>query len=221
MRTGLLGGSFNPIHNAHLRIAGEAQAECNLDRIIFIPAADPPHKPIAGEISFEQRSGMVKRAIAGRADFEISLIEAERSGKSYSIDTIRIFRELYPYDALFFIIGGDSFLEIGTWRCFGDIFSNCNLIVVERPGFLISDRINALPESVRERFHLDGKSGRLLHDSGHSVTFVTGSPMELSSTEIRQLAAAGADISKYVPPDVAEYISQQRIYTDAEKNSEN
>ena len=212
MRIGLLGGSFNPIHNAHLRIAGEAQEACLLDRVIFIPAADPPHKPVAGDVSFERRSTMVRMAIAGRPAFEMSTIEAERDGKSYSIDTILTFRERFAGDDLFFIIGGDSFLEIGSWHRYAGIFSLCNLIVVERPGSPFINPVEALPEAVRGAFTLDGKTGRLTHESGTSVFFVAGSPLELSSTEIRRLAAAGADITRYVPPEVAAYISQQRIY---------
>ena len=212
MKIGLLGGSFNPVHNAHLRIAEEAQAACRLDRVVFIPAADPPHKPVAGGISFATRSTMVSMAITGRADFEMSTIEAERGGKSYSIDTIRAFRERFPGAELFFIIGGDSFLEIGTWHRYAEIFCSCSLIVVERPGCLISNPLAALPDEVRGLFSLDGETGRLTHESGNSVFFIKGSPQELSSTEIRRFAASGADISKYVPPDVAAYISQQRIY---------
>ncbi len=211
MRIGLLGGSFNPVHNAHLRIAGEAQAACLLDRIIFVPAADPPHKLLAGDISFEDRSQMVRMAIASRPDFEMSTVEAERGGKSYSIDTIRTFRERLPGDDLFFIIGGDSFLELGTWHRFAEIFCLCNLIVVERPGCPVSNPIDILPVDVKMLFSL-GTTGRLTHQSGTTVTFITGSPQELSSTEIRRLAAGGADITRYVPPDVAAYISQQRIY---------
>lgn len=212
MRIGLLGGSFNPIHDAHLRIAGEAQVACLLDRVIFIPAADPPHKLLAGDVSFEQRSTMVSLAIAGRGDFEMSTIEAERAGKSYSIDTIRTLRERFAGDELFFIIGGDSFLEIGTWHSYAGIFSLCNLIVVERPGYPVINPLDALPEAVRGAFSLDGETGRLTHLSGNSIFFITGSPLELSSTQIRRLAAAGADLTRYVPPDVAAYISQQRIY---------
>jgi len=212
MRTGLLGGSFNPVHNAHLRIAGEAQRFCLLDRVIFVPAADPPHKPVAGDISFAHRSEMVRIAITGRAGFEISTLEAERSGKSYSIDTIRIFREQFPDDDLFFIIGADSFLELGTWHRYGELFHSCNLIVVERPGCPVSNRIAALPEAVRAEFTYDHDNCRLMHQSGTFVCFITGTPLEISSTEIRRLAAAGADISTSVPPDVAAYISQQRIY---------
>ena len=212
MRIGLLGGSFNPIHNAHLRIAWAAQVFCRLDRVIFIPAADPPHKSVAGEVSFACRSEMVSMAIADRAGFEISTVEAERSGKSYSIDTIRIFRERFPDDELFFIIGADSFLEIGTWRHYAEIFQSCNLAVVERPGSSVNDRIAALPKAVREEFSFDCVDGRLRHHLGTTISFITGTPLDISSTAIRRLAAADADLSSSVPPDVAAYISQKRIY---------
>ena len=212
MRIGLLGGSFNPVHNAHLRIAAEAQNLFRLDRVIFIPAAAPPHKPVAGDVSFACRSEMVSIAIAGRAGFEMSPLEAERSGKSYSIDTIRIFRERFPDDDLYFIIGADSFLEISTWHRYDELLRSCHLIVVERPGSPVSDLITALPEAVRMEFTQDRHERRLRHISGTTISCITGTPLEISSTEIRRRAAADADISASVPPDVAAYISQQRIY---------
>ena len=212
MRIGLLGGSFNPIHSAHLRIAEEAQRACLLERVRFIPAADPPHKTLAGAVPFETRCRMVQLAIAGKTDFELSTIEGQRVGKSYSIDTIRIFLELYPDDELFFIIGGDSFLEIGAWHCYAEIFSSCSLIVAERPGSQTGDRLGTLPQRVRGEFSYDPVTDRLLHRSGNSITFVQGRPQELSSTEIRTLAASGENIEHLVPPAVAAYISQQRIY---------
>jgi len=213
VRIGLLGGSFNPVHNAHLRIAGAAQVFCRLDRIIFIPAADPPHKSVAGEVSFACRSEMVSIAIAGRAGFEMSTVEAERSGKSYSIDTIRIFQEQFPEDDLFFIIGADSFLEIGTWHRYGEILNSCHLIVLARPGSPVSDRIAALPKAVRNEFTFDNdNSGLLRHLSDTTISFITAIPLDISSTAIRRLAATDDDISAFVPPDVAAYISQKRIY---------
>ena len=130
MKIGLLGGSFNPIHNAHLEIAEQAGLACGLERVIFIPAADPPHKKLAGDVPFELRCRMVELAIAARPGFELSIIEGERSGKSYSIDTINAFRAKAPQNELFFIIGGDSFLEIGLWHRFDSIFRSCCLIVM-------------------------------------------------------------------------------------------
>jgi nicotinate-nucleotide adenylyltransferase len=212
MRIGLLGGSFNPVHNAHLSIAEAAQSVCLLDRVIFIPATDPPHKPLAGDVSFEHRSHMVSIAIAGRSGFEMSTIEAERGGKSYSIDTIMTFRDMFPMAELFFIIGSDSFKEIGLWYRYADIFRACSLIVVERPGHEISDPYGSLPSAIKGTFRYDEESRRLMQDSGHSVCFVQGTPQNISSTEIRRLAATGNSITHLVPPSVAAYISQQRIY---------
>ena len=213
MRVGLLGGSFNPVHNAHLTIADRAERACDLQRIIFIPAADPPHKPIAGDVSFTHRARMVQLAIAGRSDFQLSTIEAERGGKSYSIDTIQAFRTELPASELFFIIGGDSFLELGSWHRYEDIFVACNRIVVERPGHTLESPYDRLPPGVKGCFAppVAGES-RLRHHSGTAIHFITGEPLELSSTEIRRQAAAGADISRFVQPYVAAYISQQRIY---------
>ncbi len=213
MNIGLLGGSFNPVHNAHLRIADGAKRACGLERIIFIPAADPPHKILAGDVSFDQRAQMVRLAIAGHGDYELSSIEAERGGKSYSIDTIRGFRDRCPDSELFFIIGGDSFLDIGSWHRYPDIFASCNLIVVERPGHPLADPFDHLPEAVKNCFTaaMDG-TGCLWHESGHGIYFITGAPLELSSTEIRRRAAGGMDITRLVPMDVAAYISHQRIY---------
>lgn len=212
MKTGLLGGTFNPVHNAHFRIAAAAQQACQLDRIFFIPTADPPHKPLAGDISFEHRAEMVRMAIAGNSVFEISTVEAERSGKSYSIDTIGVFMEQYPDDELFFIIGGDSFIEIATWHRYADIFASCNLIVVERPGSHFVNPLDALPDAVKELFRLDVANNCLMHESGNRIFFITGTPFDLSSTEIRRLVATESDISSFVTPEVAAYILQQRIY---------
>lgn len=214
MKIGLLGGSFNPIHNAHLEIAEQARLACALERVVLIPAADPPHKKLAGDVPFERRCRMVELAIATRPGFELSTIEGERSGKSYSIDTIHAFRVKAPQDELFFIIGGDSFLEIGLWHRYAAIFSSCSLIVMERPGCTIIDPLKALPDAVRKSFCFEGETRRLIHFSGHKVYFVRGMPQEVSSTEIRRLAADGKSIDHLVPKDVAAYISQQRIYSE-------
>lgn len=214
MKIGLMGGTFNPVHLAHLRIAEEARELCALDRLIFIPAADPPHKPLAGEVPFEQRFEMVRLAIAGNPVFDLSDIEAHRPGKSYSVDTISSFHNNYPGDELFFIIGSDSFLEIGLWHRFAEIFPLCNLIVVERPGRPVGNPPAALPIAIQGEFSYNIKLNRLEHHSGRHVYFLKGCLLEISSTKIRQLAATGRSITYLVPPDVEAYIKEQRIYTE-------
>ncbi|OGT97760.1 MAG: nicotinate (nicotinamide) nucleotide adenylyltransferase [Geobacteraceae bacterium GWC2_48_7] len=211
MKIGLMGGTFNPVHIAHLRIAEEARECCSLDRVFFIPAADPPHKPIAGEITFLQRCAMVQQAIKGNRYFELSTVEGERSGKSYSIDTIKRFVDDFPDDSLYFIIGSDSFLEIGLWHCYESIFSLCNIIVVERPGAPVTDQLHALPAALRSQFE-QGSESNLTHQSGKKVHFTTGCPIAVSSSKIRALAAAGRSIKYLVPPDAEMYITKKRIY---------
>lgn len=214
MNIGLMGGTFNPVHLAHLRIAEEARESFRLDRVVFIPAADPPHKPLAGEVPFSQRCEMVRLAIAGNPAFELSDIEGERPGKSYSIDTINFFRREYPGDSFSFIIGSDSFLEIGLWHRYDEIFRACNLIVVERPGRPVADPMAALPVAIRGEFGYTPESRRLQHASGQSVHFMTGCPLDISSTGIRQQVAAGRSITYLVPSTVEAYINTQRIYTE-------
>ena len=214
MNIGLMGGTFNPVHLAHLRIAEEARESFGLQRVVFIPAADPPHKPLAGEVPFFQRCEMVRLAIAGNHSFELSDIEGQRPGKSYSIDTINGFRREYPEDSFSFIIGSDSFLEIGLWHRYDEIFRACSLIVVERPGRPVADPLAALPVAIREEFGYTPASRRLQHSSGHSVHFMTGCPLDISSTGIRQQVAAGRSITYLVPSTVEAYINTQRIYTE-------
>lgn len=214
MNIGLMGGTFNPVHLAHLRIAEEARERCGLDRVLFVPAADPPHKPLAGEVSFGQRCEMVRLAIADNPDFELSDIEGQRGGKSYSIDTISRFRSDHPGDGLYFIIGSDSFLEIGLWHRYAEIFRLCSLIVVERPGCPISHPFVALPAPVQAEFVYHAVSRRLEHAVGTTVQFLTGSPLEISSSEIRRLTATGHSIKYLVPPQVEMYIKEQRIYSE-------
>jgi nicotinate-nucleotide adenylyltransferase len=214
MNIGLMGGTFNPVHYAHLRIAEEAREMCVLDRVIFIPAADPPHKALAGDVSFQSRCEMVSLAISGNKSFELSDIEGQRPGKSYSIDTIAAFRAMYPMARIFFIIGSDSFLEIGLWHRYAEIFESCSLIVLDRPGLKISDPLSALPAVIRGKFEYNPVSHLLEHVSGNTVQLLEGCPLDISSSEIRRLAGAGLSINYLVPPEVEAYIKQQRIYNE-------
>lgn len=208
-----MGGTFNPPHLAHLTCAAEAMSACSLEQVLFVPANDPPHKPLAHDISFHIRCELVMLAIADRPEFLLSTIEGERRGKSYSIDTLSALVNRYPDDQLYFIIGSDSFSELGLWHRYAEIVRLCSMIVLERPGREIIDPYHALPVAIRSEFRYSYESRRLHHFSGTTICFVTGTPQAISSTEIRARVAAGQSITHLVPPAVEAYITTQRIYS--------
>lgn len=215
MKTGILGGTFNPIHIAHLRTAEAVRDTFALNRIIFIPAAAPPHKPMTVELPFAIRCEMARLAAADNPAFEVSEIEGRRKGKSYSIDTIRELRAEHPGDEFFFIVGSDSFLDIGSWREYTAIFDACNVIVMERPGAEVPDLAAALPVAIAPQFCYHAAEKRLAHRSGYSVYYLAGVPLDISSSAIRKLARLGRSIRYLVPDPVERYITEQRIYSDA------
>ncbi len=214
MRTGILGGTFNPIHLAHLRVAEEVRERCALDRIVFIPAADPPHKPIAEEVSFAHRMAMVREAIEDNPAFVASDLEARRAGKSYSVDTLEILRAEAPEDEFFFIIGMDSFRDLASWRDYRRLFALTHLVVASRPGVEMRNPLEFLPIALREEFcYLCDKSlKKLRHSSGHEVIFLEEVFLDISSTRIRTLVAQQQSIRYLVPDAVATYIREHGLY---------
>lgn len=212
MKIGILGGTFNPIHNAHLRVAETVLDRLALDRVIFIPAATPPHKELANEISFEHRRNMVELAISDNPHFAVSDIEQQRGGRSYTVDTLRELRLSAPQDELFFIIGSDSFIEISSWFSFSEIFNLANIVVVERPEAAISDLTAPLPVAIRSEFCYIPDEMRLTHRSGFSVFYLPDTPLAISSSAVRQLLRKGRSIRYLVPDRVVRYIHEKRIY---------
>ena len=215
MKIGILGGTFNPIHIAHLRIAEEVRERFGLEKVVFVPAAAPPHKPLAGDLPFPDRYEMVRLAITGNPRFDLSDLEGRREGKSYSIDTLRTLRRELPSDEFFFIIGSDSFLDLGSWHEYAAIFSLCNIVVVERPGSIVPRPDQALPAALAHEFCYHDAEKRLAHRSGYSVYYLEGVPLDVSSSAVRELARSGWSL-RYLVPDVVEhYIKEQRLYSDA------
>ncbi len=212
MNIGIFGGTFNPIHNAHLRIAQESLDQFSLSRVIFVPAADPPHKPQGSQLPFAHRLTMVRLATRDNSSFSVSEMEGERSGKSYSIDTLRAFRDQYPADRLFFIMGSDSFAEIGMWHEYPAIFATASLIVVGRPGSAGMSLSSALPVAISGRFCYDLAANRLTHCSGTTVSYLDGVPLAISSSSIRDLLRRGRSI-RYLLPDIVErYLKEHALY---------
>jgi nicotinate-nucleotide adenylyltransferase len=211
MKVGIFGGTFNPVHFAHLRIVEEIREALALEKVIFVPAATPPHKPLADDLSFAERLKMVDLAIRGNPFFTVSDVEGQREGKSYSVDTLHVFKELFPDDEFFFIMGSDSFADIRAWKNYAAIFSLCNIVTIARPGTHINLR-DALPVDIAHEFCYHESQNRLSHRSGYSVYSIEGTQLDISSTAIRSLIRQGKSIKYLLPATVEHYIKQQRFY---------
>lgn len=213
MRLGILGGTFNPVHNGHLRMAELAEQHCALERVLFLPAADPPHKPLAGAVAFADRLAMVEAALAGHARFVASDLEAQRPGKSYSVETLEWLHRLHPDDEFFFIIGGDSFRDIASWWEFARLFSLTHIVVIPRAGAALPhDPRGTLPVAMRGEFCYDAAAGVLRHQSGNQVILLAEYGPDISSTRIRALLAEKQSVSSLLPAAVANYINSHGLY---------
>lgn len=212
MKLGILGGTFNPIHRAHLQIARDVLAHCGLDRVLFIPAAAPPHKAVANETPFHHRLAMVNAAIADTPAFSSSDLEAQRSGKSFSVETLELLRQDDPDGERYFIIGLDSYRDIASWWNYPRLFELANLVVAIRPGIEIGDPRQVLPVAMHEEFCYDGDSKKMRHKSGNYVIFLEEVQQDISSTDIRRRVAARQPFRHLVPPAVADYIDQHALY---------
>ena len=217
-RIGLLGGTFNPIHNAHLAIARQAREMLELDRVVMIPSGDPPHKPSNGLASAKDRYEMVRLALASDPSLAISDVEVRRSGKSYSIDTVRRLQQEYGNETrLYFLIGLDAFLEFATWREPETLLTLCSFVVLSRPG-LSFQALSTLPLIPRlpqaSLMDLDqGRTARLDVQIGlQSLICLRVAPSTVSASDIRERIARGASTANLLPPAVESYILQHHIY---------
>jgi nicotinate-nucleotide adenylyltransferase len=217
-RIGLLGGTFNPIHNAHLAIARQAREMLALDRVVMIPSGDPPHKPSNGLASAKDRYEMVRLALASDPHLAISDVEVRRSGKSYSIDTVRLLQQEYGNETrLHFLIGLDAFLEFPTWREPETLLTLCSFVVLSRPG-LSFQALSTLPLIPRlpqaSLTDLDqGRAVRLDVPIGlQSLICLRVAPSTVSASDIRGRIARGASTANLLPPAVESYILQHHIY---------
>jgi nicotinate-nucleotide adenylyltransferase len=210
-KIGLFGGTFNPIHLGHLRGAEEIREGFSLDQVIFIPSAIPPHKAMEEIIDAGHRLEMVRLATVSNSFFSISDIELSRAGKSYSIDTLRHFREGCT-DNLFFILGGDAFVEIETWKDYKNLFTLCHFIVMARPGFQKTPVASQLPGALNDHFHYDPEMKAWVHASGHHLTFREISFLDISSTKVRELIERGESVRYLIPPETEAYVHQHGLY---------
>ena len=204
-RIGIFGGSFNPIHLAHLILAERARVERALDTVLFVPAAHPPHKPpqSAGVLApAERRLRMVELAVEGNPGFEASSLELEREGPSYTLLTVRQVRQRRgPEAELFLVMGADSVLDVPNWWHAEELAREAEVIALERPGFALDEGLEGLVPVLGERWVR--RVGELR---------VRAPLLGISATEIRRRLAAGESVRYMVPAPVLEYISAYGLY---------
>jgi nicotinate-nucleotide adenylyltransferase len=197
VRLGVLGGTFDPIHYAHLVIAEEARVRLQLDRVLFVPSGQPPHKLTKAVSPTDHRLAMVQLAIASNPYFELSRLDADRCGPCYSVDLLEVLSgRLEPTDELYFIVGLDSLAELPTWHDPARLIRLCRLVVVRRPGYHL--------DLVQLETDLPGVVDRL--------TFIEAPEMGISSTEIQHRVQAGLPIKYQLPEAVEGYIFGHGLY---------
>jgi nicotinate-nucleotide adenylyltransferase len=228
MNTGLFGGTFDPVHRGHLALAQAAMEQYKLHRICFVPANVPPHKQRQPLTPFIHRFAMLALATAQEKAFVPSLLEAptdeapsrkdRQENPNYTIDTIRRLKQSFKAsDKLFVLIGMDAFADIAKWHQAEALFRECEFIIASRPGYSLADVANALPESLRPRpevtkpFHKQAATGDLVL-KGATLHLMGDLHQSASATAIREAAAKGKPLGRFVDPTVAVYIKKMGLY---------
>ncbi|GAB4309847.1 MAG: nicotinate-nucleotide adenylyltransferase [Phototrophicales bacterium] len=199
-RLGILGGTFDPPHYAHLILAQHAYEELELDRVLFVPAGVPPHKQVT-RTTVEDRVNMINMAIADNERFELSRVEIDRPGPHYTIDTIRILHDQFPQAELFFIMGGDVYRDLPNWERPQELFATAKLAVavMRRPGFGNPD--------LRLDMHHD-----VIPDLEKNAVLLNSPLVEFSSTDIVERLLQGKSVRYMVPDNILQYIAQHGLY---------
>ena len=237
MNIGLFGGTFDPVHKGHMALARAAMEQCQLHRILFVPANIPPHKQKQPLLPFVHRFAMLALATAEEKAFVPSLLEAPeedvaasraavqpkaksapKPSPNYTIDTVRRLKQSFKAsDKLFFLIGMDAFADIAKWHQSEALFRECEFVVASRPGYSLADVANALPEKLRPRpevtkpFHKQAATGDLMLP-GASIHLLADLHQAASATAIREAAAAGKPLGRFLDAPVFEYIRKMGLY---------
>ncbi len=198
MKIGILGGAFNPVHNGHINLADNYFSDLHLDKIIFIPTSVPPHKTSQNLASAQDRINMLKLALCDRKNYEVSTIEFERAGKSYTYDTLQELKLIYPDGEFFLILGADQFMTFHYWYKFKEILATVTICTSARENEQEKKKMLDYAKTLDE---LDGRY------------YISDKPvLNLSSSDVRQMIKDGLDISSLVPAKVCDYISEKRLY---------
>ncbi|QSX08202.1 nicotinate-nucleotide adenylyltransferase [Alkalibacter rhizosphaerae] len=198
LKIGVLGGTFNPIHNGHLLLAESARDRLGLDKVLFIPTGNNPLKTTDWDIDANLRYEMTKRGIDGNEFFEVSDIEIKREGYTYTIDTLEELEKIYPGDEIYFIVGADIVFEIDSWKRADEVLRKINLVTTFRPGY-DQDRLDRRVEELREFY-------------GARILKLFAPEMDISSSEIRSRVKHGYSIRYLLPRSVETYIYEKELY---------
>ncbi|MBI3144367.1 MAG: nicotinate-nucleotide adenylyltransferase [Pseudogulbenkiania sp.] len=206
---GLFGGTFDPIHNAHLRMAEAFRDQCRLAEVRLIPAGQPYHRAQAPHASPEQRLAMVRLAIAGRPGLVADAREVRRPRPAYTVETLEEVRaELRPEVPLWLLIGGDSLATLDRWRRWRELFELAHVAVALRPGFDPA----TLPPAVRHEWQTRQVPDFPNRTPSGTIRPLALPPVALSATDIRARLARGDDVSMLIPPPVLGYLRAHRLY---------
>ena len=203
MRIGIFGGTFDPIHLGHLRMAEEIRDSLSLERVLFIPNQVSPFKTNRNVTPAERRMEMVWQAVADNPAFAVSAAEVRRPGPSYTVDTVRELRRDYPEDELFLLIGSDAVRDLPQWRAPEELLSQVRIAVATRPGTDPAEVLAALPDTWEPR-----------------LTFIPMPGLDISGTDLRARVRARRSITYLVPRAVETYIARHGLYAAEERGKE-
>jgi len=220
MHIGLFGGTFNPVHIGHLRAALEVVEKFPLDECHFVPSATPPHKAAGDLVDASIRYDMICRAVAGQAGLKVSDIELKRAGPSYTVDTIRLFREKLPKsDRLYLIVGLDAFLELDTWKSYRTLLKSVAFIVMSRPERGLersSERWRALNDFlchvISEEYTGSEERSVFSHPQLMPVHVINVTMLDISSSKIRELIRSGCSVRYLLPAEVLDIVHSRGLY---------
>lgn len=213
MRIGVFGGTFDPVHIGHLRCAEEAREALGLARVLFIPAAAPPHKRRRSLAPASHRVAMLRLAVSGNRAFRVSTIEIDRPGASYSVDTLRALRARLPSGSrLVFLLGVDAFRDIPMWKDYRELFRLADFGVLSRPPHRVVSLRSLLPVATRREFCYGRSHQTLLHRTGSRVIFLNLTGLDISASAIRRRVRRRKSIRYLVPAPVERYIARFRLY---------
>jgi len=213
-RLGFFGGTFDPVHLGHLVPAVRAFETFRFDALVFIPAAQPPHKQGEPLTAFAHRFAMLALATQAYDRFLVSAMELERPGPTYTVDTVRSLHERFPADQLYFLMGSDSFSQIGSWHRWQELAGLAHLVVLHRDTAWGGELAERVPAELRARLRVVEPFTPVADAEGASrhVYLLDHEPFPVSATHLRERLRRGQTIRELVPPEVHRYIVKHRLY---------